>query len=41
MKDSFFSAKKAFPMISFTLYVTFYLLTLTYSMQETDQFNIK
>jgi hypothetical protein len=29
MKESFFSAKKAFPMISFTLYVTFFLSTLT------------
>jgi hypothetical protein len=41
MKESFFSARKAFPMRSFTLYVTFFLLTLTYSMQERDQCNIK
>jgi hypothetical protein len=41
MKESFFSARKAFPMRSFTLYVTFFLLTSTYNMQETDQCNIK
>jgi hypothetical protein len=41
MKESFFSATKVFPIISFILYITFFLLTLTYSVQETDQCNIK
>jgi hypothetical protein len=40
MKETFFSARKAFPIRSFTLFDTFFLLTLTYSMQETDQCNI-
>jgi hypothetical protein len=40
-KKRFFSARKTFPMRSFTVYVTFFLWALTFSMQEIDQFNIK
>jgi hypothetical protein len=39
MKESFFSARKAFPMRGFTIYITFFLLTSTCSIQETDQYN--